>query len=270
MKPRLLLLLALPVVLFLAVLGVVLAVNDDDGETVAAAPSSIAVNVNAQVTPSPLPPSATPAPSVTPIVRESCAAIRGTQYESEAERAWFRTNCPDPTPAPRQVISAPTSPSSNIYGTADRFVITRLGINAPVNVSVVGPDGTMGNPVGGSDVVLYDFSGVPGLGGYPPAGGNTVIAGHVDYICCPAVFAQLRNVREGDVIDYYTGDGGHYQYVVQWFGDYPPETNWASLVSGGPNIMTLITCNGTFDTRLREYSHRRVVRATLVAQSDGV
>jgi LPXTG-site transpeptidase (sortase) family protein len=127
----------------------------------------------------------------------------------------------------------------------------------------------MGNPLGGSDVVLYDFSALPGLGGYPPAGGNTVIAGHVDYICCPAVFAQLRNVVEGDVIEYYTGDGGHYQYVVQWYGDYPPDTNWASLLTGGPNIMTLITCNGTFDPRAREYSHRRVVRAVLVASSDG-
>jgi sortase A len=112
--------------------------------------------------------------------------------------------------------------------------------------------------------VLYDFSAIPGLGGYPSGGGNTVIAGHVDYICCLAVFAPLRYVKQGDVIDYYTGDGGHYQYVVQWFGDYPPDTNWGGLFSGGPNIMTLVTCNGTFDPVAHEYSHRRVVRATLV------
>jgi sortase (surface protein transpeptidase) len=118
--------------------------------------------------------------------------------------------------------------------------------------------------VGGSDVVLYDFSALPGLGGYLGLGGNTVIAGHVDYICCLAVFAPLRNVQEGDVIEYFTADGTKYSYVVQWYGDYPPETNWASLVGGGPDIMTLITCNGTFDSGAREYSHRRVVRAALV------
>jgi sortase (surface protein transpeptidase) len=78
------------------------------------------------------------------------------------------------------------------------------------------------------------------------------------------VFARLRDLREGDTIDYYTGDGQHFQYVVQWYGDYPPETPWASVVNGGPGIMTLITCNGTFDRGLREYSHRRVVRAQLV------
>jgi LPXTG-site transpeptidase (sortase) family protein len=101
------------------------------------------------------------------------------------------------------------------------------------------------------------------LGGYPGQGGNTVIAGHVDYICCLAVFAPLRNVQEGDVIDYYTGGGEHYQYVVQWFGDFDNTTNWGSVVNGGPNIMTLITCNGTFDPVAHEYNYRRVVRAAL-------
>ena len=269
MKLRWLFILGLPLIVFAGVVGVVMALSAGDRETAAASPS-ISVNLSAMPpqdanAQSPVPPSPSPAPTATPANRASCASIRGTTYLSSEERAWYIEYCPAPTPVPR-VVSAPTSiqPSANLYGTSDRFVMQRLGINAPVNVSVVGPDGTMGNPLGGNDVVLYDFSAIPGLGGYP-GGGNTVIAGHIDYICCLAVFAPLRYVEKGDVIDYYTGDGGLYQYVVEWFGDYPPDTNWASIVSGGPDIMTLITCNGTFDPVAREYSHRRVVRAVRVS-----
>src|SRR5439155_14857442 len=142
-----------------------------------------------------------------------------------------RTATATPVPAatrPASPVSiAPAQSASyaavdEIYGSNDHLVIKRLGVNAPVNIRPVGPDGVMGNPLGANDVVLYDFSGVPGgLGGYPGSGGNTVIAGHVDYICCLAVFAPLRNIQEGDLIDYYTGDGSRFTYSVQWFADYP-------------------------------------------------
>lgn len=263
----------LPVVAFLVAAAVAVDISSGGTENAAATPVSLSVNLNSVATPtSPAPaPTPTVAPTATPVIRTDCAVVRGTAYLSDEERAWFLRNCPDPTPVPgsappRQTVSAPVgqASASTIYGTTDRFAMPRLGINAPVNVSIVGADGTMGNPIGASDVVLYDFSAIPGLGGYPGAGGNTVISGHVDYGCCLAVFAPLRYVQEGDVIDYYTGDGNHFQYVVQWFGDYAPEANWGSLVNGDPNIMTLITCNGVFNTAVREYSHRRVVRAVLV------
>ena len=129
----------------------------------------------------------------------------------------------------------------------------------------MGADAILGNPIGGKDVVLYDFSQLPGgLGGYPGKGGNTVIAGHVDYICCLAVFAPLRNVKEGDLIDYYTGDGDRFTYAVSWYGDFEDDTNWNSLIMGGNDVLTLFTCNGTFDWSAHNYDHRRVVRAVRV------
>ena len=48
-----------------------------------------------------------------------------------------------------------------------RMVIPRIGVNAPVNVRVLGADGNMGNPNGKDDVIWYDFSAFGGMGGFP-------------------------------------------------------------------------------------------------------
>ncbi len=156
--------------------------------------------------------------------------------------------------------NAPVVIRPDLYGSDDRLVVARLGINAQVNVRDVGYDGELGNPVGADDVVRYNFAALRGLGGYPGNGGNTVIAGHVDYICCLAVFAPLRNVQVGDIIDYYRGDGGVIEYQVDWFDDLSPDTNWNGVVAATrTESITLITCNGTFNVFARDYSHRRVV-----------
>ena len=104
-----------------------------------------------------------------------------------------------------------------LHSTADRFVIPSLTsgdrcgtatINAPVNLRYVGADGSMGDPQADCDVVRYDFSLFPGLGGTPGKGGTTVIAAHVDYHPhYEAVFWNVRNLNQGDEVDYYTADG---------------------------------------------------------------
>ncbi len=160
------------------------------------------------------------------------------------------------------------APSVNpdLYGSSDRLVIPRVGINAPVNVRDVGPDGAMGNPAGPTDVVRYNFPLAPGLGGYPGNGGNTSLAGHVDYRGYgPAVFWNLRNVAEGDIIEYWRGDGGLVRYQVQWISDLSPDGDWAQYVAAtNPESITLITCNGEFDAATRSYNARRVVRGVRV------
>jgi sortase (surface protein transpeptidase) len=55
----------------------------------------------------------------------------------------------------------------------------------------------MPSPVGPQEVIWYDFSALPGMGGRP-GDGNTVLAGHVDYGVDPAVFWNLRDVKQGD------------------------------------------------------------------------
>ena len=93
-----------------------------------------------------------------------------------------------------------------------------------------------------------------------------MVSGHVDYRTVgAAVFYNLRNVRMGDVIQYRRTDGQIVRYSVSYVDDILPGADWDPIVSaGGPEKITLITCNGEFNSATREYSHRRVVQAVRI------
>lgn len=146
-----------------------------------------------------------------------------------------------------------------------RLIIPRIGVNAPVNVRVMGTDGVMGIPNGKDDVVWYDFQHFGGVGGFPGvAGANALISGHVDYHPnFTAVFWYLRDLGQGDEIDVQLLDGSMVRYAVdwtQWIGDTDNFTQFA--VKDGGEHLTIVTCGGTFNSATRNYDHRLVVRAT--------
>jgi LPXTG-site transpeptidase (sortase) family protein len=289
--PRLYAILAIPVAVFLVAIGISLVSSESDGAQTSPALSTSLPNLAAAdfLSPTPPPPApvatAVPSPAVAspepPPNRADCDAIRGTAYESDAEQAWYQDNCAAQEPVtavvapvitpPRTVIEQPLPDTAisggyDLIGSPDRLVIPRLGINAPVNYRGIGADGFMGDPAGPLDVVWYDFSPYQGLGGYPGEGGNSVIAGHVDYRTHGlAVFAPLRNIAEGDIIEYHRWDGVTLSYIVLWAADIPSGEGFNQYVAAGEQeTMTLITCNGTFDQARREYDHRRVVRAARI------
>ncbi|MBM4415575.1 MAG: class F sortase, partial [Chloroflexi bacterium] len=154
-----------------------------------------------------------------------------------------------------------------------RLRIPALGIDAPIGRRLVPPDGTLAEPIGPSDVTLYDFAGWPGYGGMPGAGGNAIIAGHVDrdaflqyagvrYLG-PGIFYQLAQIGEGDTIEVAAG-GRTYRYHVIWVRETNAKLeNWAAIMSSDvvPEAITLITCGGAFDDASGEYTHRTIVRA---------
>ncbi len=145
-----------------------------------------------------------------------------------------------------------------------RMVIPRIGVNAPVNVRVVGSDGVMGKPNGKDDIIWYDFSLFGNMGGFPGVPqSNAILSGHVDYHPhYTAVFWDLRQLVAGDEIDVYLRDGTLLRYVVQWskwIGDTENFSNYA--VKTGEEALTIVTCTGTFDASTRNYSNRLVLRA---------
>jgi LPXTG-site transpeptidase (sortase) family protein len=122
----------------------------------------------------------------------------------------------------------------------------------------------MGNPTGPWDVVLYDFSGWPGLGGRPgDPGANVVMAGHVDYIHVgPAVFWSIRDLQAGAQIVVNT-PSGPITYAVQWIQWADPSTDFTQFVSQtGQDSVTLVTCIGSFSGG--HYSNRLIVRGTRI------
>ena len=155
------------------------------------------------------------------------------------------------------VAPVPASP-------VDRLVIPAINVDAAVTTKVVSDDLKMADPDGPQSVIWYDFSALPGLGGSPGAGGNSVLAGHFDYHDVgPAVFWNLAKIKAGDEIALRLRDGSEYKYtaVSNRVVD-AAAVSWDSIVaSTRQESVTLITCAGTFDPGTHSYAERRVVWA---------
>ncbi len=266
--PKIALIAGIPVVAFIVTIGFTLAKNGGDGGQAQPPPTLEVAVQKSQVTP-------TPQASPTPAVTRTCAQIQGTAYQSDAERDYYTKSCSGATQTATgggatgggaNQASGPRRAVETTLG--DRIIINRIGVDAPVTRAAVGGDGVMPDPVGYFNLVMYDFSAIPGLGGSPSGGGNAVMAGHVDCAACGAggtpglaVLYYLRNLGNGDVIEYYTQAGGYFKYVVTYAGDLQPDADWASIVSAGSADLTIITCSGTFVASAHEYTTRRVVQA---------
>ena len=295
--PKIVLISAVPVVAFAGAIGFTLATSgDDDGNGSQAIPTlSVQVQSNAQ---QPTPTVAPQATATSQPIRTNCAAIRGTDYRSNAERDWFQANCgataatPGAGSASAQATARPATSQSTVpsggtqggtagapaaagghasgveYVLGDQLVIPSIGVNATVTGMDVGGNGAMPDPTGYFNAVWYNFSAIPGLGGYVN-GGNLVMAGHVDCARChngasgQAVFYNTRSLQPGTEIQYYSG-GQLYRYAVFQAGSYDAEnTNWAAIVAASTADLTIITCTGTFAGG--HYDQRHVVFARKIA-----
>jgi LPXTG-site transpeptidase (sortase) family protein len=153
-----------------------------------------------------------------------------------------------PTPQVTPVSNAPLA----------RLVIGKIQVDAPVVTLGVDSQGIMQSPRSASEVGWYDFTAQPGTGG------NAVFSGHVDFVSVgPAVFWDLRKLGPGDLVEVRLADGTAYQYVVVSNVSYPSDDAPIADIVGptGRDTVTLITCTGTFNREVRQYSHRLVVRA---------
>jgi LPXTG-site transpeptidase (sortase) family protein len=183
-----------------------------------------------------------------------------------------------PTVSPVEAASAPstapsgsTAPGSDSTGPAAesgmRMKIPSIGVDAPVTTRVIGLDGVMGTPNGRFDAVWYDFANFPGMGGYPGGGGNAVFSGHVDYHPnFEAVFWDLHLLGPGDIVEVDLPDGTAIAYSVQWSRQIGPEDDFSTYATKtGQETITIITCQGTFNSTTHQYDHRLVVRGVRVS-----
>jgi LPXTG-site transpeptidase (sortase) family protein len=140
----------------------------------------------------------------------------------------------------------------------DRLVIPKIGVDAPVVTLSVDDQGIMQSPKTAFEVGWYDFSARPGTGG------NAVFSGHVDFASVgAAVFWHLRELGPGDLVEVRLADGTAYQYVVVSSTSYTGNDAPIADIVGptGKDTVTIITCTGTFNREVHQYSHRLVVRA---------
>ena len=156
------------------------------------------------------------------------------------------------SPVPAGAVATPSD------ALPERIIIPRIGVDAPVSVKTIGSDGIMQSPNGPEDVAWYDFSARPG------SGGNAVFSGHVDYHDYgAAVFAKVKDLRNGDLIEVQALNGQTFRYQVVASVTYQENEAPVEDIVGETSreVITLITCAGSFDSSTRQYSERLVVRA---------
>ena len=124
-----------------------------------------------------------------------------------------QTGGPSPTPQPSPQsastltggltanATAPPSPAPTIepfmVSEGDRILITKIGVDAPLALQVVGADGRL-ESTGPTAVDIYDLSALEGYGGWPGVGGNTVVGGWPQP--GPGSFTGLTDLQGGDEV----------------------------------------------------------------------
>ena len=147
-----------------------------------------------------------------------------------------------------------------------RLEVPKLGIDTRIEPVATDKSGQMGVPADYHDVAWY----APGV--IPGDAGDAVISGHLDWVVngklTPAVFTHLGSLEKGDKLEIVGMDGKTLDFAVDdsRLLAYNASPARAGLfASGGPARVTLITCAGTFDQGLHQYTQRLVVTAELVA-----
>ena len=99
-----------------------------------------------------------------------------------------------------------------------RVVVPSIGVDAPVSVKTIGPDGVMQPPDEPEDVAWYDFSARPG------GGGNAVFSAHVDYPLRAGGLRTAKRPEEGRRRQVHLADGSVHDYEVVLSVAYPAAT----------------------------------------------
>ena len=196
-----------------------------------------------------------------------------TVYQfGDLEAAFARRDLPAPAPTDVPPSDAPIV----------RIVIPQYEVDAPVITLGLDSNNAMESPEEPCDVAWYDFTSHPGTGS------NAVFSGHVDWFnlgnsgcrcdrpggcggAGPAVFWHLKNMAQGDMVEVWLEDGTVYKYQVITKRQVSGTENFAPIVAPTQNeIITLITCGGTFSVENRHYNNRVIVQAERVFEPAAV
>ena len=191
------------------------------------------------------------------------------------EDAYLRLLSRRPAVTASPASTPTTPPRPPLPDSGYRVVVSKIGVDAPVDVYGLDEDNVPEVPLGpdAAEVVAwYDFSARPGTGS------NAVFAGHVTWNG-KAVFYDLQTLQPGDVIELVGADGTRLTYVVSSnFAVDPNDPDSLQVMQPtDTDVITLITCGGTFfetDDPVAggDYTLRIIVRAELdrVAVSSGL
>jgi len=150
----------------------------------------------------------------------------------------------------------------------------------PVGMRIpsVGIDAVFEDPLGVQDTGeievpdSYETLGWYKHGPTPGEIGPSVVLGHVDSYEGPAVLFNLKEVNVGESIEIDRADGSTVVFEIQKIEKhtqqgFPTEKVYNDLDYSG---LRLITCTGTFNRGIQQYSHNLIVFAELVTDEGNV
>ncbi|MBG0831640.1 class F sortase [Planomonospora sp. ID67723] len=168
----------------------------------------------------------------------------------------------EPVPDAAQAASPPDATAAVLPRSMPVAIrIPAIGVSAPVRAVGLDADGAVSAP----PVRQPNLTGWYKHGPTPGELGPAVILGHVDTITGPAVFARLRELAPGAVIEVVRRDGSTATFVVDGLEKaskrtFPTGRVYGRLEHAG---LRLITCGGDFDHSARSYTDNVIVYAHL-------
>lgn len=112
------------------------------------------------------------------------------------------------------------------------------------------------------DVPEYtELAGILYPGVLPGAKGNVIIDGHVDSYVGPAVFFELRKLKQGDKVIVSSKTGRQLTYIVESVEAFKPAEAPLDRIFGetGEHRMNLITCTGRYSRKKKEHEKRLII-----------
>jgi LPXTG-site transpeptidase (sortase) family protein len=190
---------------------------------------------------------------------------------------WYVAGDPFPVPVPAFATANPDIDESEVTATQvkdhtvpplqPRYIsIPTIGVSDTRVFGVgVESDGALGVPANISDAAWYNKSSTPG------SGGVVLIDAHNGGVTRDGVFAKLGTLKKGDSIVVERGDGKKFTYQVQENQSMPlDEVNATGMkmmmesAVPGKEALNLITCDGKWVPRLKQFDRRIMLRAVLV------
>lgn len=142
-----------------------------------------------------------------------------------------------------------------------RLLIPKISVDAPFTDLAIGRTGQL-EPPPADDINLVGWY---AEGASPGEAGTSIIAGHVDTKTSAAVFANLRELKKGDVFHVVRADGRKASFVVDDVETFDKD-NFPSgrVYDDTPQAQArLITCAGDYDHTAKDYTDNLVVFAHL-------
>ncbi len=166
--------------------------------------------------------------------------------------------------APSEAEPEPTATAEpeedRIPGKPVRFQIDRIEVDAEVEQVEQDEEGRMAVPSEWEDVSWYELGPVPG------ERGNAVIAGHYDSYSGPAVFFELNQLEEGDILRVITEDDEELEFEVYEIELVHIDDADSRKIFGETDEynLNLVTCEGAWDITTDMYDHRLIVYSRLI------